>query len=303
MKTLFYRFLTALARRFGLAPVRLLARGVAAGYFFLFPARVAVARRFYQDLFPHRGPLFALYCTWRQYLDFSNRFVDRLRLQGIGSLTYRFEGLERLTEALAAGRGAVLLMSHLGDWEVAARLLKQDLPGLELMLYMGARPGEQIEGMQKDTLDRSGIRIVGVAPRDGAPLEIVKALGFLRGGGFVSMAADLVWHAAQPTVPVLFLGRRIKLPRAPYHLALVSGAPLFVFFALREAPGRFVFQARKIPLAPKDAPAGREAAACRAAQAYADLLAETVRRYPFQWHHFAPLPQDGPDSAAASTPG
>ena len=251
MKTLFYRFLTVLARRCGLAPVRLLAQGVAAGYFFLFPARVAVGRRFYRELFPRRGPLFALGCTWRQYLDFTNRFVDRLRLQGLGPLTYRFEGLERLTEALTAGRGAVLLMSHLGDWEVAARLLKQDLPGLELMLYMGARPGEQIEGMQKDTLDQSGIRIVGVAPRDGAPLEIVEALGFLRGGGFVSMAADLVWHAAQPTVPVQFLGRRIKLPRAPYHLALVSGAPLFVFFALRTAPGRFVFQVKEISLAPK----------------------------------------------------
>ena len=115
MKALFYRFLTVLARRCGLAPVRLLAQGVAAGYFFLFPARVAVGRRFYRNLFPHRGPLFALGCTWRQYLDFTNRFVDRLRLQGLGALTCRFEGLERLAEALGAGRGAVLLMSHLGD--------------------------------------------------------------------------------------------------------------------------------------------------------------------------------------------
>ncbi len=295
MKAGFYRFLTLLARRWGTGPARLVARGIAAGFFLFFPARVAASRRFYRDLYPGRGPLFTLGCTWRQYLAFSDRFVDRLGLCGPNPPVYRFEGLDRLQAALTDGRGAILLMSHLGDWEVAARILKRDLPGLRLLLYMGVRPGEQIEGLQKAALHRSGIRLVGVVPGAGAPLEIVEALGFLRRGGFVSLAADLLWHAHQPAVAVDFLGRRVRLPRAPYHLSLVSGAPVFVFFALRQGPGRFFFLARELRLAAGGPRNRREAVVGQAAQAYADLLAETVRRHPFQWHHFAPLRADGPD--------
>jgi predicted LPLAT superfamily acyltransferase len=33
----------------------------------------------------------------------------------------------------------------------------------------------------------------------------------------------------------------------------------------------------------------REAAMALAAQQYADLLEEAVRRHPFQWHHFQPF--------------
>ena len=293
MKALFYRTLTVLARALGLGPVRLVARGVAAGYFFLFPARVAVGVRFYRSLFPDRGALFALGCTWRQFQEFTHVFVDRLRLQGFGALSYRFDGLERLAAAQAAGRGAVLLMSHLGNWEVAAHLLKRCLPGLSLMLYMGARPGEQIEGLQKTALRAGGVRVVGVAPQGGSPMDILEAVRFLRAGGFVSMAGDLVWHPAQSTLAVDFLGRRVALPRAPFHLAAVTGTPLFIFFALREAPGRFVFWAGQVQEPAAGTPGGRKDSPDRAAQAYADRLADTLRRYPFQWHHFAPLTAAG----------
>ncbi len=302
MRTFFYRFLTLAARYYGLGAVRWIARGVAAGYFFLFPARVAAGRRFYRALFADRNLFFALWCTWRQFQEFTHVFVDRLRLQGLGPLTYRCRGLEDLAAALAAGRGAVLLMSHLGNWEVAARLLKQRLAGLELLLFMGALPGEQIEGLQKDAVQSSGIRVVGVGPGGGSQLQIVEALALLRRGGFVSMAADLVWHPDQPTVAVDFLGGRVALPRAPFHLALASGAPLFVFFALREAPGRFFFTATPVAYATAGAADGRQAGVARAAQAYADLLADTLRRHPFQWHHFAPLkPAAGAESAGVAS--
>jgi predicted LPLAT superfamily acyltransferase len=289
MRIFFYRILVCLARRFGLAPVRVLARGVAAGYFFLFPVRVAASRRFYRDLFPGRGAFFALCCAWRQFQQFAEVFADRLRLEGFGPLVYRCEGLDTLADARNAGQGAVLLMSHLGNWEVAARVLKRHLPGLELMLFMGAEPGEQIEGLQKASVRTSHIKVVGVGPQTASPLEIVEAVRFLRRGGFVSMAGDRVWQAGQSTVAVDFLGRPAALPRAPFHLAAATGAPLFVFFALREAPGRFLFEARQIPPSAQAPAVRREAAVRRAAQAYADLLAVAVRRHPFQWHHFVPL--------------
>ena len=52
--------------------------------------------------------------------------------------------------------GGIILMSHVGNWEVAVHLLKKLLPEMDLLLYMGIKNKEQIESIQKNELDRAG---------------------------------------------------------------------------------------------------------------------------------------------------
>ena len=233
--------------------------------------------------------MFHLWCTFRQFLDFTNVFRDRLLLADRDKgLTTTFDGWERLRDAMQ-GSGGVLLMSHLGNWEVAARLLKKTLPDLKMMLYMGVKQQEQIEAMQKQVVRRSDIRIVAVDESGGSPFDIVESVRFLREGGLVSLTGDRVWHVGQRTVPVRFLGHTIHLPAAPYLLAMASGAPIFVFFALRTRGRHYLFSASEPIVIDAANRAERNTAVARAAQQYADLLEKTVRRYPFQWHHFEPF--------------
>jgi len=290
MQTLFYRILLRLTRVFGLWFFSLVSGGVAAGYYFLFPRRTAVGIRFYRILFPHRGRLFHRWCTFRQFLDFTRVFRDRLlAADAAGGLSTTFDGWERLRDA-TQGRGGILLMSHVGNWEIAATLLKKTLPDLKLMLYMGVKQQEQIEGLQKQIVRRSDIRIVGVDESGGSPFDIVEAIRFVRSGGLVSVAGDRVWQSGQRTVAVRFLGRTVDLPSAPYVLALTAGAPVFVFFALHTGGRHYHFCASApITVAAVDR-RDREAAIARAAQCYADQLEAVVRRHPFQWHHFEAFP-------------
>ena len=84
---------------------------------------------------------------------------------------------------------------------------------------------------------------------------------------------------------VSFLGHTISLPQAPYAMALVAGAPLFIFFSLRDPDGAYHIICRAVPL--EKVPRKERAAAIqRAAQAYADTLAEVARAYPEQWYCF-----------------
>ena len=55
------------------------------------------------------------------------------------------------------------------------------------------------------------------------------------------MAGDVVWRPDQRVVPARFLGHTVQLPEAPFMLALVSGAPLYVFFASIRGPGGTIF--------------------------------------------------------------
>jgi predicted LPLAT superfamily acyltransferase len=288
MKAIFYRLLVLWTRVLGLWFFSLIAGGIAAGYFIFFPQRVAVSRGFYRTLFPQKSRIYHCWCTLRQFLDFTHVFRDRLLLSDEGRITTAFHGRERLQDAMG-GSGGILLMSHMGNWEVAARLLKRELAGLKLMLYMGVKQKEQIEGLQKLSVRQSDIRIVGVDEAGGSPFDIVEGIRFLRQGGLVSLTGDRVWQAGQRTIPVRFLGRTVHLPAAPYVLAMAAGCPLFVFFALRTRNRHYRFSASPPIMVPAADRSQREAAMALAAQQYADLLEEAVRRHPFQWHHFQPF--------------
>ena len=142
MKDLFYRMLILLAQRFGDGIFLLLARPVATGYFLFFPHRVAVSVRFYRCLFPKRGRWHALQCAWRQYHGFVQVFLDRYRLARGEEIRTTFEGWDHIVSAAESGRGGIILMSHVGSWEVAARLLQRygkKHPGMRLLLYLGAK--------------------------------------------------------------------------------------------------------------------------------------------------------------------
>jgi predicted LPLAT superfamily acyltransferase len=212
--------------------------------------------------------------------------MDRFFQSEIKDLTYTINGKTHVSSLLSRKAGGILLMSHMGNWEVAAHLLRKALPGLQLMLYMGIRSREEIEKIQKQSVRERGINVIGIDEGGGSPFEIVEAIGFLRAGGFVSMAGDRIWRENQRTVGGVFLGHRVRLPEAPFVLALVSGAPLIAFFAFRTGNGRYEVSAMPPLFVRALTRDQRSGAISQAAQCYLDHLASALARHPFQWYHF-----------------
>jgi predicted LPLAT superfamily acyltransferase len=285
----FYAILVALSKVFGTWFFALAARVVAAGYFFLFPRRAAASARFYRALFADRCRLHGWWSAWRQFQSFTTVFLDRYLLNDRDAITYTSEGREHLIQALEQGHGGILLMSHMGNWEMGSRLLRRTIPELRLMVFMGRRDKEKIERLQKEDLTASGIRIVAADQNAGSPFALVEGVSFLRTGGFVSMAGDMVWRPDQRVVDVRFLGHRARLPEAPFMLALMSGTPLYVFFASIRGRGRYHFSITGPISVTAESRAERRLAVLRAAQAYADLLESQVLHNPFEWYHFEPF--------------
>jgi len=289
MKGLFYKALILASKRLGLWVFVLFAWIVSTGYFFLFPRRVGVGIRFYKALFPDKGWLHHLWYTWRQYHNFTGLFTDRLLLARSGAISFRSIGLEHLKETARDGTGGVILMSHMGSWEVAALLLKRELPGIKLLLYMGTKNKEQIEAMQKEGVIQAGIRVIALDKDEGSPFDIVEGIRFLRGGGFVSMTGDVIWNKNQRSVPVRFLGHEAHLPETPHLFALLSDTPLFIFFSYRISRRAYLFSITK-PIYVKAAlRSERKEAVRKSAQEYAEILEQAVREHPFQWYHFEPF--------------
>lgn len=282
-----YTLLARLAGLLGPWVLVLVSRLIATGYF-LFSGRVAVSRRFYAVLFPDRGRLYHLACVFRQYQNFTTIHLDRFLAGETGATSFTSRGWEKLASVIGR-QGGILLMSHLGNWEMAARLLRQRKKDLRLLLYMGAKEKEGVERLQKKGLEKAGVRIIGVDQGESSPFAAVEGVRFLQEGGIVSMTGDMVWRSDQRTVRVSFLGRDAYLPEAPYVFAMVSGAPLFAFFAFRTGTNSYHFTlSDPIEISPASRHE-RPAAIARAAQQYADLLEAHLREHPFEWYHFEPF--------------
>lgn len=286
MKQLSYRMALFLSRKLGLWFFRTFSWCIATGYFFLFPARVKESLKFYRALFPARRFGHHLRCVWKQYHNFTDVYVHRFIPWAGEEAGFTREGWEHLEEAVASKTGAIVVMSHIGNWELAAQKLHQK--GLPIMLYLGAKHKEQVEKLQKEKLAETGIRIVTTDEKERSPFALLEGINFLRGGGIVSMTGDRLW-GDQTSVTVNFLGYEARLPDTPHLFALMTGAPLMTFFVHEESPGRYhvaVSPGRKVYAASR---AGRKKAVLESAQAYADDLARFAAKHPFEWHHFEPF--------------
>jgi len=258
----------------------LLAWLVSSCWFVIFPRRLANSLRFYRALFPAVGPWGRLRLAWHQYHSFAALFAERLLLDRGGTIPYESSGFEHLGSA----RGGIMVMSHAGSWEIAVRLLARR--GLDVMLFMGRRPDEAVEGVQKQEVQQSDVAVVAVERKGADPMVALEGLRHLKAGGLVSMTGDRLWPGVEDVVQVPFLGGVIRLPATPYRLALVANVPLFFFFAFRTGRKRYAIRCSPPVHLPPARRSERAAVIEKAARDYAALLEAAAREHPEQWYHF-----------------
>lgn len=138
----------------------------------------------------------------------------------------QIEGWEALQEALAEGRGAVLVSGHFGNWEVAAAAVA--VRGVPFEAVAQRLHNDRVEERLVELRRRFGVATID---RRVAPQRVPRAL---RAGHAVGMVPDQDARAAGVWVP--FFGHLASTHRGPALFALRLGAPLFTIFA-RRLPG------------------------------------------------------------------
>ena len=178
-------------------------------------------------------------------------------------------------------------MSHLGSFEIAAQAFQE--VGLKHLMIMGEKEAKQVARDQRENLKARGITILVATGQDDSLSGGLEALKFIREGGIVSLAGDLVWTQQRSSLPVKFFDQEVALTSGPHLLALVSGAPLFILFTFRDKRGNHrVIISPPLEVKTLSRPE-RKMALQASAQIYATALEEMVRKHPFQWYIFEPF--------------
>jgi len=292
MKAFLHKVLIRVSLLFGFWPIRFFAWWIATGYFLFRSSRRRSSIRLYQNIFPGRRFWYYLYCTWCQFHSFASTFAERIEFSGKKGITTTVQGKEKFVEIARKGRGGIIVVSHLGSFEIAAYAFQEF--GLRLLIIMGEKEAKQVARDQREAMKAQGIEIQVASEQDDSFFGGGEVLKFLREGGFVSLAGDVVWTEQRLLLPVDFFDRKVGFPSGPHLLALASRAPLFTMFTFRVEKGRHLI----IMSPPREVKATsrseRNTAIRASAQAYANALEEMVRQHPFQWYIFEPFFRSAP---------
>ncbi len=265
-----------LARRVGRSMCRALLYPIVL-YFYLTDA---VARRSSAEfLQAAQGRTVHWYEVFTHIYSFAATLLDRVYMAAgdFEKFEVTIEGLPLVDRALQAGRGCVLLGSHLGSFDLLI-LARSGMGQRQVSVMMRVDPHSRVRRIAG--IDDDAVSLISL----GQPNSYLRAYETLSLGGVVALLADRVDGASH--LPVQFMGRTAAMPTAPHILAARSGAPILMFFGIYENANRYRIEFVECGTAADST--SRGAALQPVVDSYAAVLETYARRYPLNWFNFYP---------------
>lgn len=220
--------------------------------------------------------------TRRTFVQYAKYLVDYTRMDILREDNYSrivqgFWGREHIDQALARGKGALILTAHLGNWEMGGVFLS--LLGYSLVVITAPDFEARLHNYRIRLRQGHRIRVITLDDTLTSSLGILKAL---KANDLVALLGDR--DLLGKGIPVEFFGRRVFFPIGPSLLAYLSEAPLIPTFVFMNEENKYICLAE--PPIELLKTGDREADLAANTQRIADMLEKYVRNYPEQWFTF-----------------
>ena len=187
---------------------------------------------------------------------------------------FRPENPEFLKELLGSGRGVILALPHMANWDSAGAWATTLVPQFTTVAER-LKP-EKLYQRFFDFRESLGFEVL---PLTGGSRTLLKLAQRLRAGGLVCLVADRDLTATG--LPVDFFGESATFPTGSASLALSTGAALVPVTLWFEAKGQTAIFHPEIP-APTEGTREQKVAAMT--RAIAETFAAGIAEHPADWH-------------------
>lgn len=257
-------------------------------YFYLSGAEQRRAsRRYLERVFAARGQTRAPggLASFKHTMDFARKALETFAAWTDETNYSRlvFADQDELDRATADPRGALLIVSHLGNAELGRALLDEERRS-RISILVHTRHAENYNMILRRFRPAAAANLIQVTEL--GPEAAIALRERIDRGEWVAIAGDrtpVIGHARISRVS--FLNHRAPFPQGPYILAYLLGCPVYLMFCLREADNyRIYFEkfAECIELPRTCKSLILEELAVR----YARRLEAFCCRAPFQWYNF-----------------
>ncbi|ABV34933.1 glycosyl transferase, family 2 [Shewanella sediminis HAW-EB3] len=226
---------------------------------------------------------------WRQslkhFLAFGNAALDRIDAwcDRIQLSQVDFPNRALLADQLAAGQGAVLLVSHLGNLELC-RAISVHQKRVKVNVMVLTENAENFNRVLKQLNPDSSLNLIQVT--DLGPTTSMLLQQKIEEGELVVIAGDRTSSNTQGRVIYApFMGKQAPFPQGPFILAGLLDCPVYLMFCLREQ-GRYRVHLETFSNTLKGPRKGRMQRLEDAVNNYSSRLEYYARREPLQWFNF-----------------
>jgi KDO2-lipid IV(A) lauroyltransferase len=203
----------------------------------------------------------------------------------------RPEGRHHIDEALAAGKGAIVVTAHISNWDILAAA--SAVYGYPVSAVTDELPLGPLSQVVVASRARIGMKMIPIGA--GSLRQIIKALGR---NELVALASDLA--RGDRGVRVNFFNRPAVFPAGPAAIALKTGVPIIPAWGRRERNNLYIAEIE----APIEV--SRTGDTTHDIQVTTERIVRfferIIRREPDQWLVFLPVWRPEPATAQPGTP-
>ncbi len=182
----------------------------------------------------------------------------------------KFEGLDNLTSALARGKGVILLVAHIGNWELLGAVW--GLMGHRVYSFFLDARIDSLGKLLNDLRQSRGIKLI---PR----AELKKSVHCLKQNAMLGVIADQ--DGGENGIYTEFFGETVSAPRGPAALARSTGAAIVPNFLIRNSDDTYTMIMHKpIIMVKTDS---KEADIRAYTERFLKIYERLIRQYPKQW--------------------
>lgn len=228
---------------------------------------------------PH--PFFHFMSFGEALLDKFLVWMGRIRRDDV--VFHNIEGFKQLDQS---HRGAVIVVSHLGNTEICSALAHQ-MPGLRLTVLVYTRHAEKFNSLMKRFNSSACIELLQVT--EVTPATAMMLSERVDAGEIVVIAGDRTPVTGGARVSeVSFLGQQALMPQGAFILASLLKCPVYLMFCLKQKKQYHLYLelfSEKIRFSRKQ----RDEAITEVVQRYAGRLEFYCLKAPLQWFNFFPF--------------
>ncbi|MBM3127082.1 MAG: hypothetical protein FJ009_00420 [Chloroflexi bacterium] len=276
----------------GFAPPRLslaAAEWMGTGAYYLMPLRRRVARENFAHVLgkspndPAVGRV-----TQRAFQNFARLLRDVMLYPSMSlrdlEARITIQHGEYFEQALARGKGAIVVSAHFGNMDLPSALLAHRYAPFTLVGET-LRPPQLMDLLTRIRRDKK----VFLYPYESAPRKIIEALKRNEMTTFL-LDFGVTHHFDITTVPVNFFATETDFPAGPAQLALLTGAPIVVGHAHVQLDGHIVVDVTPPIVIERSGSRHRDLQMTM--QEIARRMEAFIRAHPEQWYIFRPMWKD-----------